>query len=59
LSAVTGDILTLWFVVLAEGLDMFRLGPTAVVTGGNMKPFKNFGCMDAWVLNPEGWDRFG
>jgi hypothetical protein len=24
-----------------------------------MKPFKNFGCMDAWVLNPEGWDRFG
>jgi hypothetical protein len=30
--------------VVAEGLDMFRLG----VIG-------NFGWMDVWELNPKGW----
>jgi hypothetical protein len=44
------------FVVLAEGLDMFR--PGAVTTGGNMNPSGNlfltkiaFFWMDVWELN--------
>jgi hypothetical protein len=53
------------FVVLAEGLNMFRLGNS--VTGWKMNPSGNLsltkrilaGWMDVWELNPEGWDRFG
>jgi hypothetical protein len=60
LSSVTEDML----VVLAEGLDMFRLGTNA--TGGNMNPVrqfvlyeKQFGWLDVWELHPEGLDHFG
>jgi hypothetical protein len=46
-------------VVLAQGLDMFRLGAIAhdgrMIPSGNL-PFseKNFGCTDVWELNTQG-----
>jgi hypothetical protein len=50
------------FVVLAEGLRLFRVGDTAI--GGKVKPsgnltFKKVLWMDVWELNQEGWDSFG
>jgi hypothetical protein len=45
------------FVVLAEGLNIFRLG--AIATGGrrlrpgNLSFAKITGWMDVWELNPE------
>jgi hypothetical protein len=52
------------FNVLAEGLDMFRLG--VIASGKNMNLSgnfvfyeKDFGWMDVWELNPEGCGYFG
>jgi hypothetical protein len=52
------------FVVLAEGLDMFRLELLTLAgirtrQGQFVLYEKNFGWLDVWELNPERWDRFG
>jgi hypothetical protein len=48
------------FVVLAEGLDIFRLGTIAAGRNEAVRQFvlygKNFGWMDVSELKPEGWD---
>jgi hypothetical protein len=51
------------FVVLAEGLDMFRLVLLTLAGIRTVRQFvlyeKNFGWLDDLELNPERWDRFG